>query len=47
MRQVSGTFTKNIKCFMRIRAVSIFTVLNAYVSSDHHRGIAWHERIGF
>jgi ABC-2 type transport system permease protein len=27
MRQVSGTFAKNIKCFMRIRAVSIFTVL--------------------
>jgi ABC-2 type transport system permease protein len=27
MRQVFGTFTKTIKCFMRIRAVAIFTVL--------------------
>jgi ABC-2 type transport system permease protein len=27
MRQVVGSFTKTIKCFMRIRAVSIFTVL--------------------
>lgn len=27
MRQIFGTFTKTIKCFMRIRAVSIFTVL--------------------
>ena len=27
MRQVLGSFTKTIKCFMRIRAISIFTVL--------------------
>jgi len=27
MRQVFGTFTKTIKCFMRIRAITIFTVL--------------------
>jgi ABC-2 type transport system permease protein len=27
MTQVSGTFTKTIKCFMRIRAIAIFTVL--------------------
>jgi ABC-2 type transport system permease protein len=27
MRQVFGTFTKTIKCFMRIRAIAIFTVL--------------------
>ena len=27
MRQVFGSFVKNIKCFSRIRAVTIFTVL--------------------
>ncbi len=27
MRQVFGTFTKTIKCFLRIRAIAIFTVL--------------------
>ena len=27
MRQVFGSFVKNIKCFARIRAVTIFTVL--------------------